>query len=98
MTHPLARRMAALRRRARLVFAGHAFGWTATVTVAAVVAAALGDYLFRYEETGLRLLSTAAVAAALVWVAYRRVFPACRTPLGDVFLAQQVERTYPDLR
>ncbi len=95
MAHPLRIRIAALRRRAWTVLVLHAAACGLATITAVCAILALGDYAWRYEETGVRLLSTLAALAAIGWVVYRFVVPLLRTTLDDVFLARQIERSYP---
>lgn len=97
MAHPLRIRIAALRRRAWSVLVLHAASCAVAVLVAVCAILALGDFAWRYEETGVRLLSTLAALAAIGWAVYRFVLPLTRTTLDDVFLARQIERSHPVL-
>jgi hypothetical protein len=98
MAHPLAQRIAALRRRARLALLLHGAACTVSTIVAAWLLLALADYVFRYDELGVRLLSTAAALIVVGWATYRFVLPVLRADLNDVFLARQIERRHPELR
>ena len=98
MAHPLELRIAALRRRVRVLLLLHGAGCAAALTIAAWAVLALGDYFWRYEETGVRVLSSLAAVAAVGWAAYRYLLPLVQAKLGDVFLARQIERKFPELR
>lgn len=98
MAHPLELRIAALRRRVRALLTLHAFGCAAAAIVGCWAVLALGDYFGRYEETGVRVLSTLAALAAVGVAAYYFLLPLWQTKLDDVYLARQVERKYPELR
>lgn len=97
MPHPLDLKIAALRRKARSLLLLHGASCAAAVAIAAVAVAAAGDYFLRYEESGIRFASTAAVIAIAAWAFLRFLRPAYRTELSDVFLARQVERKFPVL-
>src|SRR6187200_1170481 len=98
MPHPLEIRIAAIRRRVRGLLLLYGVGCAAAATAVAWALLALGDYLWRYEETGVRLLSTVAAAAALGYAVYRYFAPIVGAKLSDVFVARQIERRFPQLR
>lgn len=98
MPHPLDVKIGALRRKARSLLLLHGVSCALGVAVAAVVLAAAGDYLLRYEEPGIRFASTAAMLAVVAWGVWRFFLPAYRAELSDVFLARQVEKKFPILK
>lgn len=97
MPHPLKLKIGALRRRARQLLVAHGLACATAVAAAVVMLAALGDYYFRYEETGIRVASTLAVALVVGWCVWRYLIPAVRFPLDDIFLARRVEQKFPEL-
>lgn len=98
MAHPLELRIAALRRRVRALLTLHGVGCAAATVAGCWTVLALGDYFLRYEETGVRVLSTLAAVAAIGAAIYYFLLPLWQTKLDDVFLARQVERRFPELR
>ena len=98
MSHPLERSIDAVRRRAQLCTLLYAFGWTLAIVIGAVVLLCLFDYLFRYQDPGLRVLSFLVAVAAFVWSGYRLVFPAVRNPMRPQSVAQGIQRRYPGLK
>jgi hypothetical protein len=97
MPHPLTVRINALRRKSRTLLLVHGASCALAVGLTLAVVAALGDYLLRYEEPGIRWASTICVAAVLGWAVWRYWLPAVRFPLSDIFLARQIERKFPEL-
>src|SRR5689334_18266547 len=98
MPHPLQQRIASVRRRVRGLLLLYGLGCAAAATAAACALLALGDYLFRYEETGVRLLSTAAALAAFGFAVYKFFAPLATAKISDIFVARQMERRFPELR
>lgn len=97
MPHPLQLRIAAIRRRVRLLLLLYGAGCAAATAATGWALLALGDYLFRYEETGIRLLSSVAAAAVAAAACYRFFRPIVEARLSDVFIARQIERRFPEL-
>src|SRR5262245_39457806 len=98
MPHPLNVKIGALRRRARRLLVVHGAGCTLAICAFAATLAVGGDYLFRYDERGIRIASTIAVALVVAWTLRRYLWPAVSFPLDGIFLARQIERNFPVLR
>jgi hypothetical protein len=97
MRHPLQLKLAALRRRAhRLLLL---FGIARVVAIALAVATTLAaaDWLIRYSDPGIRLISSVTALLALGWVLYRFLWPVLTSHLSDVNVALRIERCYPQL-
>lgn len=97
MPHPVEQKLASLRRRLRLLLVAYAACFVTAVSVAAVGLVALCDWVFRFEDPGLRVIASLAVGGALAWAVVRFVFGVATARLGDVELAQRVERRFPGL-
>lgn len=98
MAHSLQRKIAQVRHRARFLVALHAAGWTVAAVLAAVTAIGLIDYLVRFQDSGIRLMSSLAVLVVCAWAGYRfwyRGFWQNRP--GDVQIARRIERRFPTL-
>jgi hypothetical protein len=89
--------MAAVRRRVRRLLVLDAAGRMLAALAGAALVLCLADYLFRYQERGLRLMSSAALAAVIGWTFYRFLWPAMKAELGDVKLALRLESRLPIL-
>lgn len=98
MPHPLQSRLAEVRARAWRLLVGFGLARALTVLIAAALAMIVLDYAVRLEDSGLRILSTLAVAAVVVWALWRFLVQALLARHGDVELAQRVERRFPSLR
>ncbi len=97
MAHPLEQKIAAVRRQARRLLLWHAVAWIALALVVAVLAMGLADYLVRFQDRGIRLMCSLAVAAAVAWACYRVNPLRWRRLLSDVQIAQRIERRFPAL-
>ncbi len=98
MSHPLEEKVAAIGRTARmlLLFYGVACMLAGVVLTAFVLG--LADYLLRVEDTGVRLICSAMLAACGVggfWLLVRPAWPVGRSLLQ---VAQQIETRFPELR
>jgi hypothetical protein len=96
--HPLTAKIVLLQRR--LVWRERATA--ACAIVAAIIAATCGlgliDYLFRVSDRGLRVMMTAALAAAATYAVYRWwYFPRLRRRMGPLAVARRVETEFPQL-
>ncbi len=89
--------MAAVRRRVRRLLVTEAAARLATAMLAAGVVLGTADYLVRFEDRGIRFMSSLALAAVAGWMFYRSVWPALKARLGDAELAWQLERRLPIL-
>jgi hypothetical protein len=98
MAHVLQQKMTALRRRVRRLLVIDAAARLAAVALAVALALGTADYLLRFEDRGIRWLSSLALASILGWMFYRFVRPVLQARLSDVELALQLERRLPILR
>ncbi|HUT90689.1 MAG TPA: DUF4175 family protein, partial [Thermoguttaceae bacterium] len=97
MSHPLRQRIAILRARVRRLVTVYAVSWIVGAVVAAVLVLGLADYLLRFQDRGIRLISSLAVLGVLAWTAYRYLVVGLTTSLSDVELARRVQRRFPKL-
>ncbi len=98
MAHMLEQKIGQVRRRARRLLLLHAVSWTLATVLTAVLLVALADYLIRFEDRGLRLMASLAVLAAVAGAGYRFLWSGLGgLRLGDVQIAQRIERRFPSL-
>ena len=55
------------------------------------------DFLFRYLDPGLRVLSSLLLLGAVVWAWRRFVVPLLHRKSDTLFVAQQAEQQFPEL-
>src|SRR6516162_9606804 len=92
----LRQRLAALRRRIRLVATVRGLGFLLTVLLATAVVAGLIDW--RWRLPGLvRAVVLVGTLAGSVFVVYRYLFRPLSAPSDDLSLALRVEEEYPAL-
>ena len=97
MLHPLQRQLGMLRTRAMRLLAVFGLGRVAATAMAGMIILGLVDYLVRYQDLGLRVLSSLALAGILVWNCYRYGYRILTHRLSDAELARRVQHRYPDL-
>ena len=97
MAHVIQQTISQVRRRARRLATLHAFGWTLAVVMAAAVVLGLTDYAIRFEDHGIRLMVSLALALVAAWAGYRFWYAGLGRRLGDVEIAHRVERRFPRL-
>lgn len=94
--NPLQARLAAVRRRLRLVVSFRGLCWLATVLVAATTLAGLLDWWLSLPAL-VRALALVATLAGTAWVALRSLFGPLLARADDLTLALRVERSHPEL-
>jgi hypothetical protein len=97
MSHPLKQRIDRLRSRVRLLLALYGLSWIVGGSLLAAMVLGVADYLVRYQDPGIRLISSLACLAIIVWTGYRFLYRPLAKRLGDVELAQRLERRFPAL-
>lgn len=97
MPHPLERKMAQLARRLRALLLLYGLGWAIAAAVLAIVLLGLADYLIRFQDRGVRAISTAAALVACGWAMRRFLWPALTARWTTVRLAQRAEKRFPGL-
>ncbi len=96
-SHPLARRIASLRLRASRLATLQGLGVVVAAVMAAAVLLGWADYLIRFQDRGVRIISSLGLLAAFAWTCYRRLAPALRWRLSDLDVAARLERRFPQL-
>src|SRR5439155_1974736 len=71
--------------------------WIGATAVAAALVLGLIDYLVRFNDPGLRIMATAALAAAVAWAAYRFWYLPKQQCLAPLVVARRVEARFPQL-
>lgn len=94
--HPITQKIAALQRRLAFHKYATALCWTAATLLVVAIALGIVDYLVRYRDPGLRILASAALAAAAVWALYRWWRPGT-AKLSPLNVARHVESHFPQL-
>ncbi len=97
MAHSLEQRIGRVRFQARRLLALYAVGWTFAVLALAVFLVGLADYLVRFQDPGIRLMCSLSVLLVFAWAAYRFGIAGWGRSLGDVEIAQRIERRFPSL-
>jgi hypothetical protein len=92
----LRHRLAALRRRLRLVAAFRGAGWLLAAVLASAVAAGLLDWRWHLPDLVRAAVLVATLAGAAV-LAYRYLFCPLSARADDLTLALRIEERYPDL-
>jgi len=97
MSHPLRHKIDGFRTRVRRLVTVYAVSWTVAVALAAVIVLGLADYVFRFQDRGLRLICWFALLGAIGWSAYRFAFLTLTARISDVQLAARLQRRFPRL-
>jgi len=79
------------------MLAVYGIGWSVTAVVAAVIMMGATDYLFRFQDRGLRVICSLLVLAAMAWAGYRFLYLPLFVRLRDVDLALKLQRRFPGL-
>ncbi len=95
MTHSVLARLDSLRRRARGVIWLHALGWLCCGLLGTIASLSLLDYLLRIDDRGIRWICSLGVVGVGAWLLARFVAPALMARFDDLYLAQRIERRYP---
>ncbi|MEX0585424.1 MAG: hypothetical protein WD176_02180, partial [Pirellulales bacterium] len=95
--HPLALKVAGVARRARRLRWLFGMGRVAAVVLAGGVLLALADFQFRYQDPGLRILSTGALGLVVAWGLWRYLSPLVRRGPSRLTVARRIEQRFPQL-
>ncbi len=98
MLHPVQQKVAALNRQACRLRTTYGLGFGISTVLAAAFLLGLLDYLFRFQDPGIRYLSSAAWLAVLAVTWRRFIDPAWRHRPSDRQVAQRIEEHFPQLQ
>ncbi|MBC7819547.1 MAG: hypothetical protein IAG10_21910, partial [Planctomycetaceae bacterium] len=87
-----------LRRRVRRLLWLNGLSWAIAGLLCGALLIALGDWLWHFDDRGLRAGLLALLAVVVGGVAWRRLVAPLRTPLSNVELSGHLEHCFPDLR
>ncbi len=96
--HPLAQNLSSLRRQLVLRQCAAAACWTAATLLAAAIALGTADYLIRFADPGLRIMTTFALVSAALWATYRWWYVPSRNQLAPLAVARRIKAHFPQLR
>jgi hypothetical protein len=97
MIHPLEQQLVAVGHQARRLLIGYALAWMVGVAIVVAVILGLADFLLRFDDRGVRLIATVALAGAIAWTVVRFLLPALRFRPSTVQLAQRLEQVHPEV-
>lgn len=97
MLHPVQQKVSTVNRLSRVLVAMYGLGMTVVLVVAVAFGLGLLDYLIRFEDLGVRFLSSFAVVAVLVWSVFRFANRALWYRPSNLRIAQQLEQRFPEL-
>ena len=95
MDHPVRDKVRGVQRRAWRLRAVCGGGLWLIAVLGAILLAGVSDYLLRLDDVGVRVLSSAAVAAVCVWCLWRFVVPLFVCQLSELAVAQRIEQRFP---
>ncbi|MFT5525779.1 MAG: hypothetical protein ACI9HK_003749 [Pirellulaceae bacterium] len=98
MAHPLIERVRSIGRRAKRLVIIYGVGWFIASVLASALALGLVDFICRFQDVTLRLLTSGVLLAVIVWSFRKFVYPAIQYQRTEVAIAQLVERVHPHLR
>ncbi len=87
-----------LRRHVRRLLWLNGLSWSITGLLCGLLLIAVSDWLWRFDNRGLRAGLLAILVAAVGWVTWRRLVAPLRTPLSNVELSGHLEHCFPGLR
>ncbi len=94
MHHVVQQRVAAIGRRVRRLLLLYGLSWVVGALVGSAVVWMALDTLLRFNDHGVRLIGSVAVAGCGLWAVWRYLLPALRQPLDDVLVAQRIENHF----
>ena len=94
MHHVVQQRVAAIGRRVRRLLLLYGLSWVVGALVGSAVVSMALDTLLRFNDHGVRLIGSVAVAGCGLWAVWRYLLPALRQPLDDVLVAQRIENHF----
>ncbi len=97
MPHPLEQKIVALRRDVRQMAVLYGMCIVSMALLGMIVAWGLLDYLFRFQDRGLRIIASLSVLGVYGWTLYRCVLVMLWRRLSNTALALRVQRQFPQL-
>ena len=97
MAHPLEQKISQVRSQARRLLTLYALGWTLAAVTASMLLLGLVDYLIRFQDHGIRLMCSLAVALVALGAFRRFWLFGWRRALGDLQIARRIECRFPSL-
>lgn len=97
MPHPIEDKIAAVGRRVWWVWMLAGLGWLLAVLVALALALVGADYLIRYDDLGLRVMSSLVWLLVAGWALYRFLWTPLVARVSPLETAQRVQRRFPAL-
>jgi hypothetical protein len=98
MIHAIEQYLIAIGQHARRLLIGYATAWVTGVAIMAVMLLGLADFLFHFDDRGVRLIAMLLLVAVITWAVVRFLRPALRYRPNTVQLAQRIEQLHPELR
>jgi hypothetical protein len=95
--HPLESQIRAVGRWAYRLWLWYGLARFVTTVATVGLGLVLLDWLVRYDDAGVRMIATVAFAAAAGWAIMRYLAPVLTSGLGEVAVAQRIERRFPAL-
>jgi len=97
MLHPVQQKVHKVNLLSRILVAVYGLGVAVILMVATVFGLGLLDYLVRFEDLGVRLLSSLALVVVVIWGAFRFALRAVWYRPTDLRIAQELEQRFPEL-
>lgn len=91
----LTEQLADIRSRVRQTLLTHGLSRLAVVAVGSVLATCLADWLFHFDDRGVRLILELSILGSSLWVAYRYLLTPLSVPFSNIDLALRIEDRYP---
>src|SRR5579862_7643769 len=91
----LTRRIALVRRRARVAVAAYGAAWLVAVVAGLILLAACGDRAFHIDNPALRVGLLAGIAVIGALAAWRLLIAPLVSPISDTALAMRIEPRFP---
>ena len=97
MSHPLEHKLAQLRRRLRRAMIARGASRLLAAVVGTAIALGAVDYVFRFQDPGMRVMLAAVFWVAVGGAAYRWAYRPATVPIGRLELARRLGRRFPEL-
>ncbi|HEY2881250.1 MAG TPA: hypothetical protein VGJ15_02425, partial [Pirellulales bacterium] len=95
--HAIEKQIAAVGSRVRRLLIVHAVCWIVAIALAAIALLIAADYVLRFEDRGIRVMSLLAVTGFAAWSICRFLLPVWQFQPSPVELARRVEHRFPGL-